>query len=136
MIKIRKIKNNSMLPTLKNGDYVFTKKKQKVKRNQIVIFNFQNSLIIKRVIGIAQDHILIHEGKIYLNKCKTSTNYLNKLPESNFTDFDDVTIPNHHVYVLGDNRRQSSKDSREIGTINQSIISEIVFLKIWPLKFL
>ena len=54
-----------MLPTLKNGDYVFTIKKQKVKRNQIVIFNFQNSLIIKRVIGIAQDHILIHEGKIF-----------------------------------------------------------------------
>ena len=102
-----------MLPTLKNGDYVFTKKKQKVKRNQIVIFNFQNSLIIKRVIGIDSVGVTAYRA-----------------------DFDDVTIPNHHVYVLGDNRRQSSKDSREIGTINQSIISEIVFLKIWPLKFL
>ena len=36
MIKIRKIKNNSMLPTLKNGDYVFTKKKQKVNVKQAI----------------------------------------------------------------------------------------------------
>ena len=57
-----------MLPTLKNGDYVITKKIQKIQRNQIVIFNFQNSLMIKRVVGIAGDHILIKEGKIYLNQ--------------------------------------------------------------------
>ena len=57
-----------MQPTLKNGDYVLTKKSKKFKRNQIVIFNFQNTLIIKRIIGIEGDHILITEGQVYLNK--------------------------------------------------------------------
>ena len=135
MIKIRKIKNNSMQPTLKNGDYVLTKKSKKFKRNQIVIFNFQNTLIIKRIIGIEGDHILITEGQVYLNKLTISNDYLKGLPESNYTDFHDLTIPYNNFYVLGDNRRQSSKDSREIGSIKKNSISEIVLIRIWPIKF-
>ncbi len=124
-----------MLPTLKNGDYVITKKIQKIQRNQIVIFNFQNSLMIKRVVGIAGDHILIKEGQVYLNQSTISNDYLEGLPESNYTDFHNLTIPDHNLYVLGDNRRQSSKDSRELGSIKHESVSEIVLIRIWPLKF-
>ena len=124
-----------MLPTLKNGDYVITKKIQKIQRNQIVIFNFQNSLMIKRVVGIAGDHILIKEGQVYLNQSTISNDYLEGLPESNYTDFHNLTIPDNNLYVLGDNRRQSSKDSRELGSINHESVSEIVLIRIWPLKF-
>ena len=124
-----------MLPTLKNGDYVITKKIQKIQRNQIVIFNFQNSLMIKRVVGIAGDHILIKEGQVYLNQSTISNDYLEGLPESNYTDFHNLTIPDNNLYVLGDNRRQSSKDSRELGSIKHESVSEIVLIRIWPLKF-
>ena len=123
-----------MLPTLKNGDYVITKKIQKIQRNQIVIFNFQNSLMIKRVVGIAGDHILIKEGQVYLNQSTISNDYLEGLPESNYTDFHNLTIPDNNLYVLGDNRRQSSKDSRELGSIKHESVSEIVLIRIWPLK--
>lgn len=124
-----------MLPTLKNGDYVITKKIQKIQRNQIVIFNFQNSLMIKRVVGIGGDHILIKEGQVYLNQSTISNDYLEGLPESNYTDFHNLTIPDNNLYVLGDNRRQSSKDSRELGSIKHESVSEIVLIRIWPLKF-
>lgn len=124
-----------MLPTLKNGDYVITKKIQKIQRNQIVIFNFQNSLMIKRVVGIAGDHILIKEGQVYLNQSTISNDYLEGLPESNYTDFHNLTIPDNNLYLLGDNRRQSSKDSRELGSIKHESVSEIVLIRIWPLKF-
>ena len=103
--------------------------------NYFVIFNFQNTLIIKRIIGIEGDHILITEGQVHLNKLTISNDYLKGLPESNYTDFHDLTIHYNNFYVLGDNRRQSSKDSREIGSIKKNSISEIVLIRIWPIKF-
>ncbi|AUG58801.1 signal peptidase I [Acetivibrio saccincola] len=71
-------------------------------------------LWIKRVIGKEGDVLEFKDGKIYRNNELLEEPYINEpmYPSGNWT----VTVPEGHVFVMGDNRNHS-KDSRAIGAI-------------------
>lgn len=89
---------------------------------------------VKRVIGIAGDHIVINDdGEVYLNDVKLDEQYLFEQNESNVGYFKDVVVPKGYVFVMGDNRRES-KDSRYFGCIPIEHIDGYVVCRIWPLN--
>lgn len=87
---------------------------------------------IKRVIGLPGDHIKIENGKVYLNGEIFEEEYLQPgiITESDGL-YSDVIVPENCVYVMGDNRPQST-DSRRFGCIPKEKIESKVWIRFWP----
>lgn len=137
------IEGTSMLNTLNDKDITFVEKISSithiVKRNEIIIFNSRNEnndLFIKRVIGIAGDKVQIKNGKVYINGNKVSEPYLsnNTITESGpFIENNVYTVPKGYVFVLGDNRGNST-DSRFFGPVNIKDIKGHAIIRVYPLN--
>lgn len=97
------------------------------------VLEFNKTSYIKRVIGVAGDHILIKNGDVYLNDKKLDEPYLEddvETPESG--DFYDITVPDGYIFAMGDNR-EGSVDCRVFGCIPLDKIEGRVTYRIWPL---
>ncbi len=110
-------------------------------RGDIVVFRYPRNpqeFFIKRIIGLPGEKVQIQDGKVFIyNESASEGIALNEsyLAEGTKTygisDSDIVTLGNDEYYVLGDNRN-SSKDSRSFGPINESFIIGRVMLRGWP----
>lgn len=90
---------------------------------------------IKRVIGLPGEHVKIENGKVYINENELQEPYLQ---EGVITDdlngaFTDIIVPENTVFVMGDNRGQST-DSRRFGCIPLEKIESKVLFRFWPLN--
>lgn len=89
---------------------------------------------IKRVIALPGEHIKIEDGKVYINGEELEEDYLQENVTTTLTGpYIDLTVPEGCVFVMGDNRSQSS-DSREFGCIPLSKIESKVLIRFWPLN--
>ena len=87
---------------------------------------------IKRVIGVAGDHILIENGKVYLNEEELEEEYLAPGVYTSRTGvFYDVIVPEGYVFAMGDNRTES-QDCRSFGCIPLNKIESRVAIRFWP----
>lgn len=86
---------------------------------------------IKRVIGVAGDHILIQDGKVYLNDEELNEPYLDEGVITNGRTYWDIIVPEGTVFVMGDNREHSA-DSRMFGCIPVNKIESKVWIRFWP----
>jgi len=85
--------------------------------------------LIKRVVGLPGETISAAGGRVVVDGRVVREPYL---PEGVATqDFGPVLIPDGHVFVLGDNRGNSS-DSRVIGTVEVDAIVGRAIARIWP----
>lgn len=86
--------------------------------------------LIKRVIALEGDVLEIRDNTVFVNGEPVDEPYL--APGSVMPDFEVGPIPAGHIFVMGDNRNQSS-DSRVFGPVPvEDVVGEAVF-RIWPL---
>lgn len=121
----------SMHPTLNNNQILILNKLDKsYNRFDVVVFNYNNEKLVKRIIGLPGETIKVKDNKLYIN---------NKYIKENFKheDTDDyereLVIPKGTYFVMGDNR-SNSLDSRFIGPVDESNIEGTVNLSLIPLK--
>jgi signal peptidase I len=88
---------------------------------------------IKRVIAVPGDKVDIIDGRVYLNGKKQIESYAVGITERKDKLKFPFKVPNHKVFVLGDNREFSS-DSREIGLIDYDAIKGKAVFSIYPLN--
>lgn len=89
---------------------------------------------IKRVIGVAGDHIMISEaGDVYRNNERIEESYLNDDNTIISGPYYDVVVPEGTIFVMGDNRKDS-KDSRYFGCVPLSKVNGYIITRIWPLN--
>lgn len=88
---------------------------------------------IKRVIGLPGEQLSIHDGAVYINGERLDEPYLNGIATtwSGTLGQNEITIPEGQVYVLGDNRANSS-DSRAFGPIDIDQIIGRAWIAYWP----
>ena len=84
---------------------------------------------IKRVIAFPGESVEGHDGHVFVNGRELVEPYL---PASTTTtDFSKVVIPKGRLWVMGDNRSNSS-DSRVFGAIRRASVVGRAFVRIWP----
>ncbi|QHE51218.1 signal peptidase I [Pontibacillus sp. HMF3514] len=96
--------------------------------NTIVGSDKHHNFLIKRVIGEPGDTLSYKDGSVYRNGEKLEEDYIK---EKMAVPFEKVTVPEGHVYVMGDNRN-ISHDSRAIGPVPIDHIVGKVFLRYYP----
>ena len=85
---------------------------------------------IKRVVALPGETVEGKAGAVYINGQRLREPYL---PERITTaDFPAVTVPEDHLWVMGDNRGNSS-DSRVFGPITRSSVVGRTIVRVWPL---
>ena len=88
---------------------------------------------IKRVIGLPGERVQIENGKVFINGERLDESYLQEgvITTSLEGVFTDITVPENCLFVMGDNRPQST-DSRRFGCIPLEKIESKVWIRFWP----
>lgn len=139
----------SMMPTIEDGERIIVNKIgyeiHEPDRFDLIIFHAtKDTDYIKRVIGLPGDTIEYRDDTLYVNGEEIAETFLDiYLQEYHFGLFTEnftlesvtglTTVPEGHVFVLGDNRRNSI-DSRHIGFVEFKEIVGRANLAYWPPK--
>ena len=105
-------------------------------RGDIVVFEppvSSDKPYIKRVIGLPGETISFHRGEVYVNDEPLDEPYIDDgITRCERDENCNVTVPEGEVYVLGDNRENSS-DSRVFGPVSVDQIVGKAWFSYWPL---
>lgn len=124
-----RVDGSSMNPTLTNGQILILNKLDKnYNRMDIVVFQYKNERLIKRVIGLPGETVLIENNKLYIND-EEINDYSNDVKTADYNL--GIKIPKGYYFLLGDNRYNSS-DSRLIGLVNEDKILGKASLRLFP----
>jgi signal peptidase I len=132
-----KVEGTSMMPSLEDQERIFVNKFvyrwEPISRGDIVVFRYPrdpSKSFIKRVIGLAGDHIVIEDGRVYVNGGLLDEDYVPRMYEDQ-RSYPDVVVPAGSYYLLGDHRSLSN-DSRDFGPVDQSFIYGKAVFGYWP----
>jgi signal peptidase I len=153
------IPSESMVETLKKGDYILVKKYEygysllnmtsrfmefkKPQRRDIVVFVFpgdHSKDYIKRCVGISGDVIEYKDKVLYVNGEMQDEPYAihaspDIMPRGNISEgsrdnFGPVTVATGHYFMMGDNR-DNSYDSRYWGQLDEKLIKGKAWVIYW-----
>lgn len=125
------VNGSSMENTLFDNDLVIVNKialKNGIDRFDIVVVNYNNDTLIKRIIGLPNEKVSYIDDKLYINDEPIEM----PLDFEYTSDFELITGKDEYI-VLGDNRNVS-KDSRSIGPIKRDNIKGKVNFVLFPFK--
>lgn len=130
------IPSESMTPTLNPGDRVLAAKfvylLAEPARGDLAVFDEGGGAVIKRVVGLPGDVISVEDGVLVVKGEPVPEPYVEYgLTDSSF--FGPETIPEGHVFVLGDNR-SNSRDSRTMGPVSEGDLIGRAVLRFWPVS--
>lgn len=132
-----RVNGTSMNPTLEEGDIMLLNKlgKNSIKRFDIIVIDYNDEDIIKRVIGLPGDKIEYKNNKLYVNGKKVAEKFTKvkdeKLNSYSIEALEHSTVPKNYYFVVGDNR-PVSQDSRMIGFIHKDDIRGKASFVIFP----
>ena len=132
---------SSMLPTLEEGNLLIVSKLfYQPKRGDIVVLrkaSFMADPIVKRVIATEGQTVDIDfaEGTVSVDGVKLDEPYVNELTYEREDFTEPVTVPEGHVFVMGDNRNRStdSRDAR-VGCVDTHELIGRAILRLAPLN--
>ena len=124
----------SMQPTLQSGEFVIVNKLAYMfgepATGDVIVFHFPrdpDQEYIKRVIGLPGDRIEIKGGEVFLNGQPLSEEYIAASPV-----YESVwDVPSDSLFVLGDNRNNSS-DSHNWGPVPMDFVIGKATFVYWP----
>ena len=126
VVEAFKIPSGSMIPTLEIGDHIFVNKFiydfRKPHRGDVIVFKYPpdpSQDYIKRVVGVEGDRVEVRDGRVWVNG--TSYGEANCPPGSRWGCDGPTIVPQDHLFVMGDNRDDSS-DSRFWGFVPAKLI--------------
>jgi signal peptidase I len=123
-----------MLPTLQDGEFVLVNRLAyrlgAPAPGDIIVFRSINQAdldLIKRIVGTPGDRIAIGDGKVVVNGTTLTEPYINAAPRYS----GQWNVPDGYLFVLGDNRNDSS-DSHAWGLLPiQNVIGKAILIY-WP----
>lgn len=138
----------SMLPTYHNQEFLLVDKLSyhlsNPERGDIMIFKlyennnnpYEGKHLIKRVIGKPGERIVVKRGVTTIYNRENPDGFILEEPYVEYKDMQkdvDITLDDHHYFVMGDNRAQSY-DSRDWGALDQANIRGQVLFRVYPFR--
>jgi signal peptidase I len=134
-----KVEGTSMMPSLDDQERIFINKFvyriEPIQRGDIVVFRYPRDpakSFIKRVIGVAGDHVRIVDGRVLLNGKMLLEDYVPGAYEDG-RSYPEIVVPPDEYFVLGDHRSLSN-DSRDFGPVDVSYIYGKAVFGYWPVE--
>jgi signal peptidase I len=84
---------------------------------------------VKRVIGVEGDEVVIESGQVFVNGERLDEPYVHF---DDGSDYGPITVPEGHLFFLGDNRPNSSDSRRSLGFVPESHVVGRAAVIIWP----
>jgi len=144
VIDVYEVPTGSMSPTIAVNDRIVAEKISlyfsEVKQFEIVTFLDpvgQDRTLIKRVIALGGQTVDIKGGKVYVDGILLDEPYTlgrptyELIPRRDITIEYPYTVPEGHMWVMGDNRTDSA-DSRYFGSVDVDLITGRGLLVLWP----
>jgi signal peptidase I len=130
-----RIESVSMEPTLYAGNFVVVSKLAYQftgpSRGDIIVFHYppnpEQDPYIKRIIGLPGDQVIVEEDDVLINGVRIAEPYL----DSPTRQGGEWTIPQDSLFVMGDNRNNSS-DSRSWGVVPVENVIGKALVVYWP----
>ncbi len=129
-----RVENISMEPTLQPGEFILVNKLAyrlgEFRYGDIVVFHYPPNPAedyIKRVIGLPGDEITVEKGQVFVNGYGLSEPYISSPPDYG----GEWKVPDDAIFVLGDNRNQSS-DSHSWGFVPRDYVVGKALVIYWP----
>ena len=145
VIEPRWIPSGSMLPTLQLQDKILVEKirprlNHQLKLGDVVVFSpptrltaggyDPNAALIKRLVGQAGDRIAVEGGQLIRNGQRVDEPWI---AEAIDYEMDTITVPEHMIWLMGDNRN-ASLDSHLWGPLPDENVIGTAVLRYWPLN--
>lgn len=86
---------------------------------------------VKRVVALAGQTVDIHDGSVWVDGNRLTEPYTHGLPSERLKLDLPITVPEGHVWLMGDNRTDSS-DSRDFGPVRTDAVQARVLWVYWP----
>lgn len=134
-LPVLQIYGSSMSPTLNEGDVVVSIKRTDYQQGDVLAFDYNNKLLVKRLIALPGSWVNIDgAGNVTVDGVPLEEPYLAEkaLGEANI-EFP-YQVPDGRYFVIGDHR-STSVDSRNaaVGCVSEEqIVGKIIF-RVWPL---
>ena len=115
------VSGDSMLPTLKTGDFLVIDRGNKVQKGDIIVFSLssKHKELVKRVIAEAGDMVEITASNIKVNGETIKEDYIKSNKSYSYDLMSETVVPANCIFVLGDNRAVSvDSRSAEVGMVN------------------
>jgi signal peptidase I len=130
-----RVDGTSMEPTLQNGQFVLVNKLAyrlgSPSRGDVIVFHYPRDPeqeYIKRVIGLSGDKVDIANGQVFVNDELIQEPYIAASPKYGPESW---YVPDGSLFVLGDNRNNSS-DSHTWGSVPVEYVIGKAFVVYWP----
>lgn len=128
------VNGDSMYNTLYDNDIMILNKIgykfDNIKRFDIVVIDYNDKYLIKRVIGLPGEKVKIADNKLYINDEYVEEYFLDASVITDDYELNGV-IPEGYYFVMGDNR-EISLDSRRLGVFSKNQIEGKATLTIFP----
>lgn len=139
IVELYVVDGPSMRPTLQSQERLvvnkFIYRFRAPERGEVLVFRYPRDPsrdFIKRVIAVPGDTIEIKDGRVFVNQQLMNEPYI---LEKTLSDYPLSTVPEGHIFVMGDNRN-NSEDSRfaDVGFVPYELIKGKAMLVFWPVS--
>jgi len=139
-VKNFRVEGSAMYPTLASGAEVTVYRaayaRQAPSRGEVIAFhppppNDPRTTFLKRIVAVPGDTVEIRDGHVWLNSNQLDEPSIQQPTLPINRSFTQMTLAPNQLYVLGDNRRNSS-DSRAWGPVSMQTVVGRAWLVYWP----
>ena len=136
LLPVYRIYGDSMSPTLKEGDIVVTVKEAGLEQGDLVVFHYDNKILVKRYIaGPGQQVDIGEDGSVTVDGELLEEPYLEEKALGECDIELPYRVPEGRIFVMGDHR-STSVDSRSstVGCVTEEQLAGKIVFRIWPLS--
>ena len=129
------VNGESMYDTLHDKDIMIldrvSLRHNDLKRFDIVVIQYRNKYLIKRVIGLPGEEVEYKDSKLYINGEYVEENFLGEDVITPDYKLPTEKVPDGFYFVVGDNRTNSN-DSRYLGCFSLNKIYGVTSFTVFP----